>query len=59
LLALPKIFDWFSCSGWKNGCSSEKNPNFDGKLQKSGNDSSYQLMPNALHIFSSDGIEGI
>jgi hypothetical protein len=33
-LALPKIFDWFSCSGWKNGCSSEKNPNFDGKLLK-------------------------
>ena len=40
--ALPKIFDWFSCSGWKIVVVRGKKPNFDSKPQKSRNDSSYQ-----------------
>jgi hypothetical protein len=56
---LPENSDWISCSGCENSRSSGEKPNFDPKPQKTRNDSSYQLMPNALHIFSSDGIEGI
>jgi len=41
--ALPKIFDWFSCSGWKIVVVRGKKPNFDSKPQKSRNDSSYQF----------------